>query len=94
MEAVGPELSLRRRAPITVGEARLSWSRLVSPFAAAAVVAALFLLRAPEGDDLANLAGLEELLHQVSDAEFALPTFLHRDAEVNRDMVLLALEEF
>jgi hypothetical protein len=95
MEATGPHFALRHLAPITVGDALLSWSRLVLPFAAtAAAVAALLLMRVPQVDDLADVAGLEELLHQPDDGEMALPSFLYRDAEVDRDMILLALEEF
>jgi hypothetical protein len=95
MDSVGPHLALRKRAPITVGDALLSWSRLVVPFAAAAaVIAGLLLFQTPEADDLADVAGLEELLQQANDGEVALPSFLYRDAEVDRDMVLLALEEF
>jgi hypothetical protein len=95
MDSARPHLLRRRGAPVTVGDILLSWSRLVLPFTAtAAAVAALLLVRAPEFDDLSEVAGLEELLHQNSNADVSLPDFLYRDAEVNRDMILLALEEF
>jgi hypothetical protein len=95
MEAAGPHFAAKYRGPLTMGDALLSWSRLVLPFAAtAAAIAALLLMRSPQVDDLADVAVLEELLHQPNDGEAALPSFLYWDAEVDRDMILLALEEF
>jgi hypothetical protein len=95
MDAARPGLARRGRVPLTVGDALLSWSRLALPLAAtAAAVATLLLVRAPRIEDLGEVAGLEEFLHQAIDAEIALPSFLYDDTEVDRDMVLLAVEEF
>lgn len=88
------ELRRRRAAAASLGEAFLAWGRLVLPVAAAAVTAALLLLGPTAGEEPPELAGLEEWLRVRPGEEEPLPTFLHLDAEVDRDMVLLAMEEF
>jgi hypothetical protein len=95
MEAVASELASRRRAALTMGDVVLSWGRLVVPGAvAAAVIAAVFVLRPPASDELAPVAGLEEVLSAPAAGEEPLPAFLYSDEIVDRDVVLFAVEGF
>lgn len=95
MNSVAPHFLRPEFGPQTIGDALLSWSRLVIPLAAAAAVAAFVVLLQPgASDDLAQVAGFEELLHRPADGQTPLPPFLHLDAEVDRNMILLAMEEF
>lgn len=93
MEAVRPALAERRRASETVGAVMLSWSRLVLPLAAAAaVVAVLAVPGEPASESPLPVAGIEELIRTPVDGEDPLPSFLHSEEVVDRDLVLLAVE--
>jgi len=95
LRAAGPELARRRVARLTMGEVLVSWSRLVVPTAiTAAAVAALVLVQPIPSDEAESIAGLEEYLRLPLDGAEPLPAFLHMDAEVDRDIVLFAVEGY
>jgi hypothetical protein len=95
MQAVRATVPGWAERPVTLGDALLSWSRLAVPIAATAAALATFvLLRPAANDDLAGVAGLEEVLFQPGDGTPPLPSFLLEEEFVERDMILLAMEEF
>ena len=95
MEAVRPHLAYRRRAQVTMGGVMLSWSRLILPVTvAAAVVVAVFLSQQAPAPEVENIAGVEEVLGFPADGEEPLPSFLHSDEAVDRDVILFAVEGF
>ncbi|MEX0936033.1 MAG: hypothetical protein WD013_03945 [Gemmatimonadota bacterium] len=95
MNAVGPALAERRKVSVTFGSVMLSWSRLVVPLAAAAAAAAALLAPPdPELGETVRITAVEEVIAVPTDGGEPLPAFLHSDEEVNRDIVLFAVEGF
>jgi len=96
MASVGPRLRELARAPrtITWGEVVVAWGRVLVPGAAlAAAVATFVLLQSSTGlSEFEFLAGIEEVLALSSGGEEPLPSFLHSDAVVDRNLVLYAVE--
>jgi hypothetical protein len=94
MTAVRPHLSRRRDTRVTVERVMLSWSRLVLPVAVAAAIGAVVLARESSLQEVDEIVGLEEVLEVPDDGAEPLPTFLHSDEVVDRDILLLAVEGF
>ena len=95
MDAAEPVLASRRRAQITVESVMVSWSRMILPMmAAAAVVAVLFLAGEGPGVPAEPLVSVADVLEFPTDGEEPLPSFLHSDEAVDRDVVLFAVERF
>ncbi len=95
MDALRPQLVARRERRVTVESVMLSWSRLVVPATvAAAAVAGALLLPQPRALETEEVAGVEEVIGIPADGEAPLPSFLHSDEVVDRDVVLLAVEQF
>ncbi len=103
MEAAAPILAARRaRARMTLGRVFLSWSRLLLPATVtAAAIATLLVLydpasQGPAGPEDDFVLGVEEVLWVAEDeaAEEPFPTFLFLDDELDRDVILLALEDY
>lgn len=95
MDAAEPVLASRRSARVTVGSVMVSWSRMILPAtAAAAVVAILFVLGEGPGAPMEPLVSVADVLEFPTDGEDPLPSFLHSDEAVDRDVVLFAVERF
>ena len=95
MEAARPHLAYRRRNQVTMESVMLSWSRLILPVTvAAAAVAAAVLVRESRLPESEDIAGVEEVLGFPADGEEPIPSFLHSDEAVDRDMILFAVERF
>lgn len=95
MEAAQPILANRRRARVTLEGVMVSWSRTILPATlAAAVVAMLFLLGDSPASPAESIASVEEVLGLPTDGEEPLPSFLHSDEAVDRDVILFAVERF
>ena len=92
IEAARSTLSHRRRASVTLGGIVVSWGRLILPLAAAAGLSAL-LVSGGTDPSSQGIAGVEEVL-EPPDGEEPLPSFLHSDELVDRDLVLFAVEGF
>lgn len=94
MDAAQPVLAHRRRARVTVGGVMASWSRMILPATlAAAVVAMLFLFGEGPAVQSESLASVEDVLGLPTDGEEPLPSFLHSDETVDRNVVLFAVEQ-
>ena len=95
MENARPHLEYRRRTQVTIEGVMLSWSRLILPATvAAAAIAGAVLLRQTQVPEAQDVAGVEEVLRLLADGEEPLPSFLHSDEVVNRDVILFAAEQF
>lgn len=94
LEAVAPVLAERRRERITVGDVMLSWSRLVLPLAAAAAALGVLIPRVALQDEVVAVAGVEDVIGVPADGGEPLPAFLHSDEDVDRDVVLFAVQDF
>jgi hypothetical protein len=91
-DRAGPLLAERRRAShVTLEGVVYAWGRWVLPAVAAAVLAALLIGRATPSVQGDSVAGVEEILEEPSGAE-RLPSFLHSGEDLDREMVLLAVE--
>ena len=92
LRAAAPELERRRRAPLTVSDLLLSWSRMIVPGAAvAAAVAGLLILPASEPEDVASLFGVEEILREEAQRASLAPVFLQPDPFLD-DAFVFAVE--
>lgn len=95
MEAAQPVLAGRHRARATLGGVMVSWSRMILPATlAAAVVAVLLLVGEGPTPQAESIASVEDVLGLPTDGEEPLPSFLHSDEAVDRDVVLFAVERF
>ena len=95
IKAVRPHLAYRRRTQVTMGDVMVSWSRLILPATvAAAAIAGAVLVRQTQAPEAQDVAGVEEVLRLPADGEEPLPSFLHSDEVVSRDVILFAVEQF
>ncbi len=98
MEATEPVLAERRRARLTMEGVVFSWGRLILPAAVAAAAVASLLIpnEPPAAPPIEAVAGVEDVLESPAyggnAGGNALPSFLHSKEDVDRDLVLLAVE--
>jgi len=87
-------LAARRQASLTMGDIVVSWGRMILPLAAAAALSVLLLAPRDAVRPDQEIAGVEEVLELPASGEEPLPSFLHSNELVDRDVVLFAVEGF
>ena len=94
MDVAAPVLAERRRARLTMEGVVFSWGRLILPAAVAAAAVASLLIpgEPPAAPPIEVVAGVEDVLGLPPYGGNSIPAFLHSNENVDRDLVLLAVE--